>query len=70
MRPGSNCWRDKDGEVVVSAWCMVRLEAVEQTGSMRAAAAQHWVPLRVAWRKIPDMEDGLGVFVTQRSTGL
>ena len=70
MRPRSNCWRDKDEKVVVSAWCVVRLEAVMQTGSMHAAAAQHGVPLRVAWRKIQDMADGLGVFVTQRSTGL
>jgi molybdate transport repressor ModE-like protein len=70
MRPRSNFWLDKEGKVVVSAWCVVLLEAVEQTGSMHAAAAQHGVPFRVAWRKIQDMADGLRVFVTQRSTGL
>jgi len=70
MRPGSNFWLDKGGKVVLSEWCVVLLEAVEQTGSMHAAAAQHGVPFRVAWRKIQEMEDGLGVFLTQRSTGL
>src|SRR5215475_12685748 len=69
MRPGSNFWIEKDGKVVLSEWRVALLEAVEQTGSMNAAAAQHGVPFRVAWRKIQEMEEGLGVPLTQRSTG-
>jgi len=39
MRPGANVWIEKDGKVVLSAWRVALLEAVEQTGSMNAAAA-------------------------------
>jgi molybdate transport system regulatory protein len=69
MRPCSNFWIEKDGKVVLSEWRVALLEAVEQTGSINAAAAQQGVPFRVAWRKIQEMEDGLGVPLTQRSTG-
>jgi len=30
---------------------------------------QQGVPFRVAWRKLQEMEDGLGVSLTQRITG-
>jgi molybdenum-dependent DNA-binding transcriptional regulator ModE len=51
MRLGAHFWREKDGTVVVSAWRVALREAVEQTGSMNAAAAQQGVPCRVAWQK-------------------
>ena len=69
MRPCSNFWLEKDGKVVLSEWRVALLEAVEQTGSINAAAAQQGVPFRVAWRKIQEMEDGLGVPLTERITG-
>ena len=69
MRPCSNFWIEKDGKVVLSEWRVALLEAVEQTGSINAAAAQQGVPFRVAWRKLQEMEDGLGVPLTQRITG-
>ena len=69
MRPCSNFWIEKDGKVVLSEWRVALLEAVEQTGSINAAAAQQGVPFRVAWRKIQEMEDGLGVPLTERITG-
>src|SRR5215831_1873696 len=69
MRPCSNFWIEKDGKVVLSEWRVALLEAVEQTGSINAAAAHHGIPFRVAWRKIQEMEDGLGVLLTERSTG-
>jgi len=69
MHPCSNFWIEKDGKVVLSEWRVALLEAVEQTGSINAAAAQQGVPFRVAWRKIQEMEDGLGVALTQRTTG-
>jgi molybdate transport system regulatory protein len=69
MRSCSNFWIEKDGKVVLSEWRVALLEAVEQTGSINAAAAQHGVPFRVAWRKLQEMEDGLGVALTQRVTG-
>ena len=54
---------------MLSEWRVALLEAVEQTGSINAAAVQLGVPFRVAWRKIQEMEDGLGVSLTQRVTG-
>ena len=40
-----------------------------ETGSIRAAAARHGVHFRVAWRKLQEMEDRLGVKLTERVSG-
>ena len=69
MRPCSNFWLEKDGKVVLSEWRVALLEAVERTGSINAAAAEQGVHFRVAWRKLKEMEDGLGVKLTQRAVG-
>lgn len=69
MRPCSNFWIEKDGKVVLSEWRIALLEAVERTGSINAAAAHQGVPFRVAWKKLQEMEDGLGVKLTQRTVG-
>ncbi len=69
MRPRSNFWIENDGQVVLSEWRVALLEAVERTGSINAAATEHGVHFRVAWRKLKEMEDGLGVKLTQRSVG-
>src|SRR5262244_2590244 len=69
MRPCSNFWLEKDGKVVLSEWRVALLEAVERTGSISAAAAEQGVHFRVAWRKLKEMEDGLGVKLTQRAVG-
>jgi molybdate transport repressor ModE-like protein len=69
MRPCSNFWIEKDGKVVLSEWRVALLEAVERTGSIAAAATQQGVHFRVAWRKLKEMEEGLGVKLTQRSVG-
>jgi molybdate transport system regulatory protein len=65
----SNYWIEKDGEVILSEWRVALLEAVERTGSINAAAAQRGVHFRVAWRKLKEMEDRLGVRLTERTTG-
>jgi molybdate transport system regulatory protein len=69
MRPCSNFWLEKDGQVVLSEWRVALLEAVDETGSISAAAAQQGVHFRVAWRKLKEMEDGLGVKLTERTVG-
>jgi molybdate transport system regulatory protein len=69
MHPCSNFWLEKDGKVVLSEWRITLLEAVERTGSINAAAAEQGVHFRVAWRKLKEMEDGLGVKLTQRTVG-
>jgi molybdate transport system regulatory protein len=55
--------------VVLSAWRVALLEAVARTGSLSASAAERGGHFRVAWRKLQEMEEGLGVQVTQRSVG-
>lgn len=69
MRPCSNFWLEKDGKVVLSEWRVALLEAVERTGSINAAAVERGVHFRVAWRKLKEMEDRLGVKLTQRAVG-
>lgn len=69
MEPYSNFWLEQDGKVVLSEWRIALLEAVDRTGSISAAAVQQGVHFRVAWRKLKEMEDGLGVKLTQRVVG-
>jgi molybdate transport system regulatory protein len=64
MQPRSNFWIENNGKVVLSEWRVALLEAVERTGSIRAAADQQGVHFRVAWRKLQEMEEGLGVKLT------
>ena len=69
MQPHSNFWLEKNGKVVLSEWRVALLEAVERTGSINAAAAEQGVHFRVAWRKLQEMEEGLGVKLTERVVG-
>ena len=69
MELRSNFWIEQDGKVVLSEWRVALLEAVEETGSISAAAAQQGVHFRVAWRKLKEMEDRLGVKLTRRVVG-
>jgi molybdate transport system regulatory protein len=69
MQVRSNFWIEKQGQVVLSEWRVALLEAVEQTGSISAAAAQQGVHFRVAWRKLHEMETRLGVKLTERTVG-
>jgi len=65
----SNFWVERNGEVVLSEWRVALLEAVAEAGSISAAAARQGVHFRVAWRKLQEMEDRLGVKLTERTTG-
>ena len=65
----SNFWVERNGEVVLSEWRVALLEAVAETGSISAAAARQGVHFRVAWRKLQEMEDRLGIKLTERTTG-
>jgi molybdate transport system regulatory protein len=54
--PRFNLWIEKEGEVVISRWRASLLRAIDQTGSITAAAAELEVPYRRAWERIQDME--------------
>jgi molybdate transport system regulatory protein len=69
MIPKHNIWLELDGEVVLSVWRVRLLEAVEETGSITAAAAALNVPYRRAWQRLHEMEQRLGVSLVKTEVG-
>ena len=69
MEPKFNLWIEQDGQVVLSAWRVRLLEAIETAGSISAAAEHLNVPYRRAWEKIQEMEQGLGHKVVDTAVG-
>jgi len=69
MEPRANFWIEKDGEVVLSSWRVALLEAIAETGSITAGAQKMNVPYRVAWQKVHEMEERLGIPVLETQTG-
>jgi molybdate transport system regulatory protein len=67
MEPRSKFWIEKEGQLVFSDWRIDLLEAIEETGSLAAAAERLGVHYRRAWGKVKEMEERLGVplIVTQ-----
>src|SRR5690606_27330093 len=63
------CWAERDGALVLSDWRIDLLAAVEKHGSLSAAAEEFAVAYRVAWGKIREMEDGLGVKLLHGRSG-
>jgi molybdate transport system regulatory protein len=57
MQAQANFWIEKEGEVVLSSWRVSLLEAVEETGSITAAAAKMNISYRRAWEKIHESEE-------------
>lgn len=69
LEPRANFWIEKDGEVVLSTWRVALLEAIAETGSITAGAQRMNVPYRVAWQKVHEMEERLGIRVLETQTG-
>jgi molybdate transport system regulatory protein len=69
MEPKFNLWIEQDGQVVLSAWRVKLLEAIDTAGSISAAAEQLNVPYRRAWEKIQEIELGLGLKVVDTAVG-
>lgn len=65
----ANIWIEKDGKVVLSLWRVRLLEAIEETGSISAAASKLNVSYRRAWEKIQESETRLGVKLVETQTG-
>lgn len=63
------CWAERDGELVLSDWRIDLLMAVEEHGSLSAAAAEFDVAYRVAWGKIRDIELRLGIPLLESRSG-
>ncbi len=55
--------------MLLSEWRVALLEAVDETGSLAAAAAQLDVPYRTAWQKVKEIEERLGVRLLLTESG-
>ncbi len=69
LEPHVNLWLEVDGEVALSHWRVQLLKAVARTGSISAAAAAMGVQYRLAWQRIHEMEERLGVALLHTSAG-
>ncbi len=67
--PRFNLWIERDGEVVLSAWRVRLMEAIEETGSITAAAELLEVPYRRAWQRVHEMEERLGISLVETEIG-
>ncbi len=69
MQIKSNFWVEKDGEVVLSRWRVSLLLAIDETGSISAAAERMGIPYRRAWDKVHECEERLGAKLIDTQTG-
>jgi molybdate transport system regulatory protein len=70
MQPRFKVWIEcEDGRVALSEWRVALLEAVEQHGSLVAAARALGVPHRTAWQRIQEMESCLGARLLETTSG-
>ena len=69
LTPHINLWIEHEDKVVLSAWRVQLLQAIEQTGSISAAADQMGIQYRLAWERLQEMEEGLGLTLVERQVG-
>jgi molybdate transport system regulatory protein len=65
----ANLWLEVGGHVALSRWRVHLLEAIDQTGSIRAAAAQMQITYDLAWHRLDEMEQALGARLVERHRG-
>jgi molybdate transport system regulatory protein len=69
MQVKSNFWIEQGGKVVLSRWRVALLQAIDETGSISAAAERMGIPYRRAWDKVHECEERLGVKLLVTQTG-
>ncbi len=69
MEPKANFWIESDGQVVLSQWRVELLEAIVETGSINAAADRMGIPYRLAWHRLREIEERLGIRLTESHAG-
>lgn len=67
--PHTNVWLEVAGEVALSRWRVELLQAIDHTGSISAAAEAMNIQYRLAWQRIHEMEERLGVALVHTTTG-
>ncbi len=66
----TNIWLETDsGDVALSRWRLELLEAVDRTGSISAAAHAMNIQYRLAWNRIHEMEERLGMPLVRTTVG-
>ena len=65
----TNLWLEIDKQVVLSRRRVQLLEAINEAGSIRAAAARMKITYDLAWHRIDRMERALGVRLVERQRG-
>jgi molybdate transport system regulatory protein len=69
MQIKANFWVEKDGEVVLSRWRVALLQAIDESGSISAAAERMGIPYRRAWDRVHECEERLGIKLIDTQTG-
>jgi molybdate transport system regulatory protein len=69
MQIKANFWVEKDGEVVLSRWRVALLRAIDESGSISAAAERMGIPYRRAWDRVHECEERLGLKLIDTQTG-
>lgn len=69
LTPRTNIWLETDGEVALSRWRVELLQAIDRAGSISAAAEIMNIQYRLAWQRVHDMEERLGVALVHTTTG-
>lgn len=65
----TNVWLESGGEVALSRWRVELLQAIDRTGSISAAAESMNIQYRLAWQRVHEMEERLGVALVHTTTG-
>ncbi len=66
----ANIWlENQEGDVALSRWRMELLQTVDREGSISAAAKAMNIQYRLAWQRIHEMEERLGLSLVQTSVG-
>jgi molybdate transport system regulatory protein len=69
LTPRINLWIESGGQVVLSKWRVQLLEAIGETGSISGAAEKMGIQYRLAWDRLEEMENGLGIRLVERHVG-
>ncbi|MFQ5863258.1 MAG: winged helix-turn-helix domain-containing protein [Candidatus Brocadiales bacterium] len=69
MNPRFKVWIEREGEVVFAEGRKILLEAVDELGSLNAAAKKLGMSYRAAWGKIKATEKRLGTKLLETNVG-
>ncbi|NUQ36988.1 MAG: LysR family transcriptional regulator [Caldilineales bacterium] len=69
LKPRVNVWLEVEDEVALSRWRIRLLQMVDRTGSISAAAESMGIQYRLAWQRIHEMEERLGIALVHASAG-